>query len=59
MVSVERCIEYTELASEAVHVAERRPAATWPLEGSIQVSNLSVRYAPQLPLVLNNITLSI
>lgn len=55
LVAVERCIQYTELEPEAPLVLEPRPKASWPEEGSITFSNLSLRYREGLPLVLRGI----
>lgn len=60
MNSVERVEEYTVLEQEAPSIIEtNRPAPSWPQLGSVQVSNLSLRYAPELPNVLNNVSFSI
>lgn len=55
LVAVERCIQYTELEPEAPLVLEPRPTASWPEDGSITFSNLSLRYREGLPLVLRGI----
>ena len=58
MNSVERIGEYLELESEKLEGVE--PPAYWPSsEGSIVVDNLSVRYTPELPKVLNQVKLEI
>lgn len=56
--SVERVDEYLELESEKL---EGVPApAVWPSrDGSLVVDNLSVRYAPELPLVLKNVSFKV
>ncbi|KAL0410809.1 UNVERIFIED_CONTAM: ABC transporter C family member 9 [Sesamum latifolium] len=57
MISVERVLQYSNLASEAPLVIEdSRPPANWPNVGSICFSNLQIRYAEHLPSVLKNIT---
>ncbi|KAK4416113.1 ABC transporter C family member 9 [Sesamum alatum] len=57
MISVERILQYSNLASEAPLVIEdSRPPANWPNVGSICFSNLQIRYAEHLPSVLKNIT---
>lgn len=59
MVSVERVKEYSELEQEAPEIVEPRPPAAWPHQGQIDIERLCVRYAPDLPLVLDNISLNI
>ncbi|CAN6663394.1 ATP-dependent bile acid permease [Trichomonascus vanleenenianus] len=55
MNSVERVQEYLDLDSEAPAVIEdSRPPANWPSKGEIVFENLSLRYAPELPLVIKN-----
>ncbi len=61
MTSVERLEYYGSLEPEPNISGEPMldPAAPWPTHGAIVFSNVSVRYAPDLPRVLNNITFSI
>ncbi|WVO13896.1 hypothetical protein L204_101520 [Cryptococcus depauperatus] len=59
MVAIERLKEYTELAREAPEFVEPRPPAAWPALGSIQVENLVIKYAPDLPSVLHHISFEI
>lgn len=59
MVSVERVKEYSELEQEAPEIVEPRPPAVWPHQGQIRLNRLCVRYAEDLPLVLNDISLTI
>ncbi|KAK6120739.1 hypothetical protein DH2020_045521 [Rehmannia glutinosa] len=57
MISVERILQYSNLASEAPPVIENcRPPANWPDIGNICFTNLQIRYAEHLPSVLRNIT---
>lgn len=58
MASVERIDEYLSLPSENDGGVE--PPALWPSEqGGIVVDKLSVRYSPELPLVLEDVSLKI
>lgn len=59
MVAIERLKEFTELQQEAPEYIEPRPAASWPEHGSIKVENLVVKYAPDLPSVLHNISFEV
>ncbi|KAL3615470.1 ATP-binding cassette sub- C member 9 [Castilleja foliolosa] len=57
MISVERILQYSNLASEAPLVVEDcRPPPNWPDIGNICFTNLQIRYAEHLPSVLKNIT---
>ncbi|KAJ1399410.1 P-loop containing nucleoside triphosphate hydrolase [Sesbania bispinosa] len=57
MISVERILQYTNIASEAPLVIEdHRPLSNWPETGTICFKNLQIRYAEHLPSVLKNIT---
>ncbi|GAA5957930.1 hypothetical protein JCM10213_002262 [Rhodosporidiobolus nylandii] len=58
MVGVERVKEFSEIKQEAPEIVEPRPPAHWP-QGAIEVQNLQIRYAPELPAVLHNLTFSI
>ncbi|KAJ7040325.1 pleiotropic drug resistance ABC transporter [Mycena alexandri] len=59
--SVERVIEYLDVPQEAPAIVEKsRPPAYWPSSsGELVVDNLVVRYAPDLPPVLRNLSFSI
>jgi ATP-binding cassette subfamily C (CFTR/MRP) protein 1 len=62
MVSVERVHEYaTQLEREAalVEPAEARPSASWMSHGEVTAENVTMRYRPELPTVLNGISLKI
>ncbi|KAI9203174.1 P-loop containing nucleoside triphosphate hydrolase protein [Polychytrium aggregatum] len=61
MNSVERLAYYgEELAEEAAEVIEgNRPSSDWPAAGEIDIKNLTLKYRPELPPVLNNVSLKI
>ncbi|KAL2917396.1 Transporter of the ATP-binding cassette (ABC) [Polyrhizophydium stewartii] len=60
MNSVERVQEYTSIEQEAAEIVEsNRPAPEWPEQGRITVQNLSMRYAPDQPDVLKNVSFEI
>mmetsp|Transcript_56100 Transcript_56100/g.142831 ORF Transcript_56100/g.142831 Transcript_56100/m.142831 type:complete len:1410 (+) Transcript_56100:124-4353(+) len=60
MTSAERIHEYAvEVAPEAPAIIDERPPATWPSQGHIELCNVSMRYRPQLPLVLKNVSVVI
>ncbi|GAA5895239.1 hypothetical protein JCM6882_006625 [Rhodosporidiobolus microsporus] len=58
MVGVERVKEFSEIKQEAAEIVEPRPPAHWP-QGAIEVENLEIRYSPELPSVLHNLSFSI
>jgi ABC-type multidrug transport system fused ATPase/permease subunit len=62
--SVERVVEYLDLPQEPPAIIEdSRPPAYWPsttsLDDLIRVENLTVRYAPELPPVLHDISFAL
>ncbi|BEI79510.1 hypothetical protein CcaverHIS002_0100390 [Cutaneotrichosporon cavernicola] len=59
MVALERIKEYTDVVQEAPEFVEPRPPASWPADGAIEVDNLVIRYAPNLPDVLHGISFSV
>ncbi|KAF8707606.1 Multidrug resistance-associated ABC transporter, partial [Rhizoctonia solani] len=59
MVALERINEFSTIAQEAPEFIEPRPSASWPERGDISVENLTIRYAPNLPNVLHNLTFDI
>jgi ABC-type multidrug transport system fused ATPase/permease subunit len=60
IVSVERCLEYSHLSSEAPDIVpDHRPPQTWPDHGEIKFKDYSTKYRPELDLVLRNINLDI
>lgn len=40
-------------------IEDKRPSAHWPAYGHIEITDLAVRYAPHLPLVLKGISVTI
>ncbi|KAK4227258.1 hypothetical protein QBC38DRAFT_364659 [Podospora fimiseda] len=57
MNAAERIIEYTELPTESLD--GESPPAAWPAEGRIEVNDLVVGYAADLPPVLKGLTFSV
>ncbi|KAI1287112.1 ATP-binding cassette sub-family C member 3 [Halotydeus destructor] len=60
LVSVERCIEYTETPTEApAEVEETKPKSSWPDNGIIEFKDYATRYRDGLDLVLKNLTFGV
>jgi len=59
MVAVERIKEFSEIKREAPEFVEPRPPALWPANGAIKCENLTIRYAPELPDVLHNLSFEV
>lgn len=60
MNSVERVSEYLNLDQEApAEIENNHVPAGWPLKGEIDVKNLVLRYAPDLPAVIKNVTFKV
>ncbi|KAF9907006.1 hypothetical protein EC991_011401 [Linnemannia zychae] len=61
MTSAERLFYYTnELEQEPpAEILDRKPAPSWPQQGRISFKDVSLRYRPELPLVLNKISFDI
>jgi ABC-type multidrug transport system fused ATPase/permease subunit len=57
MNAAERIIEYSNLQTESLDGAS--PPAAWPSEGRLEVNNLVVGYAPDLPPVLKGLTFTV
>lgn len=57
MNSTERVVEYTELKTESQ--GGEKPPAAWPSSGNMEVNDLVVGYAEDLPPVLKGITFSV
>ena len=59
-VSIERCLEYAEIETEAEWIVKNnRPDPKWPADGAIDFNNYSTRYRDGLPLVVKNISIQI
>ncbi|KAL2917874.1 hypothetical protein HK105_202747 [Polyrhizophydium stewartii] len=60
MNAVERIAEYANrIPVEAAEITDVRPPAGWPAKGEIEFKDVSMRYAPDLPLVLKSVSFSI
>ncbi|KAJ6612172.1 multidrug resistance-associated ABC transporter [Mycena sp. CBHHK59/15] len=59
LVALERVNEYCAVQQEPPEFIAPRPSASWPAHGAIQYRDLVVRYAPELPAVLHNLTFDI
>jgi len=59
MVAMERVNEFSVLPREPPEYVEPGVPPEWPHEGKIHVDNLVIRYAPDLPDVLHNLTFSV
>ena len=59
--SVERIGEYLEVVQEAPPIVEsKRPPAWWPSSsGALEVQDLVVKYAPDLPPALNGLSFTV
>lgn len=62
MVSVERIIEYGNLPSEPpleTQPPHETPPPEWPDKGAIELQEISLQYAPSLPIIIKDLSLSI
>ncbi|CAG1999919.1 unnamed protein product [Fusarium graminearum] len=57
MNSMERVVEYMNIETE--YLGGLRPVAAWPRSGSVEVKDLEVAYAPDLPPVLKGLSFKI
>ncbi|KAM0242892.1 hypothetical protein ACHAP5_007145 [Fusarium lateritium] len=57
MNSTERVVEYTELETESLE--GEKPSAAWPTSGAMEINNLEVSYAPDLPPVLKGVSFDV
>ncbi|KAL6915681.1 hypothetical protein FSST1_007176 [Fusarium sambucinum] len=57
MNSMERVVEYMNIETE--YLGGLRPAAAWPASGNVEVKDLEVAYAPDLPPVLKGLSFKI
>ncbi|XP_039031331.1 ABC transporter C family member 5 isoform X2 [Hibiscus syriacus] len=57
IISIERIYQYSQIPSEAPSVIENsRAPSLWPEHGTIELHDLKVRYAENLPVVLHGVT---
>ncbi|KAM0856482.1 hypothetical protein ACQ4PT_049094 [Festuca glaucescens] len=57
IILVERVRQYMDIKSEAAEVVEEnRPAPDWPKDGSVELTDLKIRYRKDAPFVLHGIT---
>ncbi|ORY36010.1 P-loop containing nucleoside triphosphate hydrolase protein, partial [Rhizoclosmatium globosum] len=60
MNAVERVAEYSEIEQERPAVIEgSRPPSNWPSKGSLSVQGLEMRYAPDQPAVLSDVSFQV
>jgi ATP-binding cassette subfamily C (CFTR/MRP) protein 8/ATP-binding cassette subfamily C (CFTR/MRP) protein 9 len=60
MTSAERIHEYaTTITPEAPAITDQRPPSDWPSRGRIELREVSMRYRPELPHVLTDISMVI
>ncbi|CAK9328612.1 unnamed protein product [Citrullus colocynthis] len=57
IISIERIYQYSQIPSEApILIEDSRPPSMWPENGTIELTELKVRYKENLPLVLRGVT---
>mmetsp|Transcript_19439 Transcript_19439/g.19110 ORF Transcript_19439/g.19110 Transcript_19439/m.19110 type:complete len:207 (+) Transcript_19439:353-973(+) len=59
LVSFERCIKILEIPQEASDSFDSEAPKDWPRLGEIAFNNFSLKYRPNTPIVLNNLTFHI
>ena len=63
MISLERCLQYTKIESEAPSIINPKDDELiknkWPLKGDIKFKNYSVKYRPNTEIVLKNLNFEI
>lgn len=59
MNSVERLKEYMDVEQEPYDQSILTPPVEWPQQGRIEVNDLSLRYAPNLPKVIKNVSFTV
>ncbi|OCB86633.1 multidrug resistance-associated ABC transporter [Sanghuangporus baumii] len=58
-VAVERVKEYSDLIKEGPEFTEPKPPASWPSKGAVECKGLTIRYAPDLPDVLRDLSFKV
>jgi len=59
LISVERCVQFTQLETEADFKGPNEPPPNWPDKGAIVFKDLQMKYRDNLPLVLKGINANI
>ena len=61
MNSVERIRDYLQVDSEAARrsLPGHEPPKDWPQKGAVKVEKLTLRYAPDLPTVIRNVSFEV
>lgn len=61
MNSAERLLFYTNSLEQEppAEILDRKPVASWPSQGQISFRSVSMRYRPELPLVLNKVSFDV
>ena len=63
MISLERCLQYTKIESEAPSIIKKKDdkliEEKWPKEGKIRFENYSVKYRPNTEIVLKKLNFEI
>jgi ABC-type multidrug transport system fused ATPase/permease subunit len=61
MNSVERIVYYArDLEQEPPHeIPERKPIASWPSDGKLEIKEAVLKYRPELPLVLKGLSMTV
>lgn len=57
IISIERIYQYSQIPGEAApFIEDAHPRSSWPENGTIELIDLKVRYAENLPVVLHGVT---
>ncbi|KAK9477077.1 P-loop containing nucleoside triphosphate hydrolase protein [Lipomyces japonicus] len=60
MNAVERIEEYINVTPEMdAIIPDSRPPSGWPSKGAIDIQDLTLRYAPNLPIVISNVSFTV
>jgi ABC-type multidrug transport system fused ATPase/permease subunit len=61
MNAVERMVHYSKEVEQEVpfEIPANKPPLSWPAEGRIEFSNVTLKYRPELPAVLKGISFSV
>lgn len=61
MNGVERIVHYTNsVEQEPPHeIKDKKPPPTWPSEGRVEISDIVLKYRPELPPVLKGVSMTV